>query len=183
MKHFTKFLAAIALVAAACVGFASCGNDKKGDEPKPSSKLALINTFKFSASADLVALADITVDYTDFAGVKHTKAIAAGENEIKFSSTTFPVSSSFVVTMTPKTAELAKNKYDIKYSEGLDVDVQQADGKIATIGEFGKYSQSLTGLKKEGVSVMLPKIKKTIETYNADYSHQYFNNNGSITFK
>ena len=130
-----------------------------------------------------MALADITVDYTDFAGVKHTKAIAAGENEIKFSSTTFPVSSSFVVTMTPKTAELAKNKYDIKYSEGLDVDVQQADGKIATIGEFGKYSQSLTGLKKEGVPVMLPKIKKTIETYNADYSHQYFNNNGSITFK
>mgnify|MGYP002522603171 CR=1 FL=1 len=183
MKHFTKLLAAVALVAAVCVGFASCGDDNKGDEPKPSSKLTLINTFKFSASADFVELADIKVDYTDFAGVKHTKAVAAGDNVIKFSTATFPASSSFAITVTPKTAELVKEKYDVAYSIELGTDVQDATGKIAPVGEFGKYSQKYEGLKKEGVPNILPKIKNYIEVHNADYSHQYFNNNGVITYK
>lgn len=182
MKHFTKFLAALALIATVCIGFASCGDDN-GDTPKPSGTPRLTNNFSFTATADLVETADITVDYTDFAGAKHTKVIAAGKNEISFSTTTYPVSSTFVVTVTPKTTELTKDKYDLGFSVELGATKQNSVGEEVPVCSFGRYGLQYKGVSKTGVAKKLDVIKKQLELRNADFTHQYFYSNGEISYK
>ena len=129
MKHLTKFLAALVLIAIVCIGF------------------------------------------------------AAGDNKISFSTTTYPVSSSFVVTVTPKTAELTKDKYDLGFTVELGSTKQNPNGEEVPVCSFGRFGMNYNGVSKTGVAKKLEVFKKQLAARNADYSHQYFYENGEITYK
>ena len=77
MKKNILFFTMLLLLAVVSATAVSCGDDNKGDEPKGETFSTFSNTFTFSnVSADLVELADISIEYTDFTGATHTKTIS-----------------------------------------------------------------------------------------------------------
>ena len=154
------------LLAVVSVTVVSCGDDNKGDEPKGETFTSFSNTFKFSdVSADLVELADISVEYTDFAGNAQTKTISQGNNEISFSTKKLPVSSKFKITLTRKAnVELAKDKYDI----------------VMFWKTFGSVYVKSLGVKKENLDEAFSRIERIINNANSTYNHQYYLDDSNI---
>lgn len=91
--------------------------------------------------------------------------------------------SSFVVTASPKTAELTKGKYDLGFSVELGSSMQKSSGEEVPVCSFGRFGIHYLGVSKAGVANKLDIIKGQLELRNADFSHQYFYENGVISYK
>lgn len=182
MKKNILFFTMLLLLAVVSVTVVSCGDDNKGDEPKGETFTSFSNTFKFSdVSADLVELADISVEYTDFAGNAQTKTISQGNNEISFSTKKLPVSSKFKITLTRKAnVELTKDKYDIVMSCGLDAEAKDKNGGNQFWKTFGSVYVKSLGVKKENLDEAFSRIERIINNANSTYNHQYYLDDSNI---
>lgn len=186
MKKNILFFTMLLLLAVVSATAVSCGDDNKGDEPKGETFSTFSNTFTFSnVSADLVELADISIEYTDFTGATHTKTISQGDNEITFSTKKLPVSSKFKIILTRKAnVELTKDKYDITMTCGLDAEAKDKNGGKQYWQNFGYVSVKTLGVKKDKLDDAFSRIERSINNANGTYNHQYYlDSSNSIAYK
>lgn len=127
----TIMMAMSALVLLGVIGFAACDDDDSSKSKTTFKQMEML--FSYEVSADLLEIADITLSYTDPAGVTTTEPapLTTAAWSKSFTSTTIPTS--FTVTVSAVLKEgvtLSKDQYQLNYAWTDEFKEYRSDDKV-----------------------------------------------------
>lgn len=167
MKLMMMAMAAIVL----CVGFAACSSDDDDDPKTPDTPKVTTGTFKIELAvpADILTIADLSLNYTDAEGKQVTEAITSTtfKKEVNFKK--LPATEEFSIAVALKSDYTKKAKYDMEFSGSYQA-YKTVDGKATSVtedgiqfGNKGILDSKLEQYMSEYLPKVLPHGKITIQ--------------------
>ena len=154
-KYFNSAVAVMLLLVTATVNVACSSDDD--EEDKGGSQKVYVKTVKMSATveptADLLNLADITLNYTDDQGANVTEAVTSEKHTLNAEITKFPANGTVTYTLKPKTNASIDASKTYTLSKGVVITLTslKSDGtKGVTYSSGAPSTEKIHGNKVEG---------------------------------
>lgn len=174
-KRF-KWIAAGLLFLTMGAGMVSCSDDEIDYKD-----LTLITKMDYDFDDDLLQLCDVRVDYTTFDGVNSSVTLTDSDWEQVLQTTTFPCSSRYKITLTPKAnPTLTKPSYDLDFSVEYEATAHKGTGKYTVIPDREVVVSYAKNVPPAQVQSTLEQLIKDVNALNYNYTFSV-DNNGNVT--